>query len=49
MQGANFYRIIHSFIDQAGVYVESVFGGTFNDDPGGLLLKHTKKVSWLYN
>ncbi|GAB4821361.1 hypothetical protein N2152v2_008407 [Parachlorella kessleri] len=42
-KGANFYRIIHNFIDQAGIYVDSVFGGQFNDDPGGLKLRHTKK------
>ena len=44
LQGANFYRIIHNFIDQAGIYVDSVFGGQFSDDPGGLKLRHTKKV-----
>ena len=43
MQGAYFYRIIHGFIDQAGIDVESAFGGEFNDDRGGLELKHDRK------
>lgn len=42
-KGAFFYRIIHQFIDQAGVDVESVFGGHFKDDAGGLKLKHEHK------
>jgi peptidyl-prolyl isomerase D len=42
-KGASFYRIIHEFIDQSGVNVESVYGGQFKDDPGGLKLKHTHK------
>uniref|UniRef100_A0A7S0NSW6 Peptidyl-prolyl cis-trans isomerase n=2 Tax=Calcidiscus leptoporus TaxID=127549 RepID=A0A7S0NSW6_9EUKA len=38
-----FYRIIDKFIDQAGVQgVSSVWGGAFDDDPGGLALKHDK-------
>jgi hypothetical protein len=44
LKGAPFYRIIHGFIDQAGVEVDSVFGGQFKDDPGGLRLKHDHKV-----
>lgn len=42
-KGASFYRIIHDFIDQSGVNVESVYGGHFKDDAGGLKLKHTHK------
>ena len=42
-KGAPFYRIIHDFIDQSGVNVESVYGGQFKDDAGGLKLKHTHK------
>jgi len=42
-KGASFYRIVHDFIDQSGVYVESVYGGQFKDDAGGLKLKHTHK------
>jgi cyclophilin family peptidyl-prolyl cis-trans isomerase len=42
-KGASFYRIIDQFIDQAGANVESVFGGQFEDDPGGLALKHEHK------
>ena len=40
---APFYRIIDQFIDQSGVNVESVYGGMFNDDEGGLKLKHEHK------
>lgn len=36
--------IIDGFIDQAGAQTESVFGGQFKDDPGGLSLKHDRKV-----
>lgn len=42
-KGAPFYRIIDQFIDQSGVNVESVYGGMFNDDAGGLKLKHEHK------
>lgn len=42
-RGAQFYRIIHNFIDQAGVHVPSTFGGMFDDDAGGLKLKHIHK------
>ena len=30
----SFYRIIDRFIDQGGTDTDSVFGGTFKDDPG---------------
>lgn len=43
LQGAYFYRIIYGFIDQGGVDVDSVFGGEFKDDDGGLKLKHDRK------
>lgn len=43
-KGKPFYRIIDSFIDQSGAETESVFGGAFKDDPGGLRLKHDRKV-----
>lgn len=42
-KGASFYRIIDQFIDQTGVNVESIYGGQFQDDPGGLKLKHQHK------
>ncbi|KAI3424746.1 hypothetical protein D9Q98_008135 [Chlorella vulgaris] len=42
-KGRPFYRIIDQFIDQTGVETESVFGGQFKDDPGGLKLKHEHK------
>ena len=42
-EGARFYRVLDQFIDQAGAYVPSVLtGGAFDDDPGGLALKHTR-------
>lgn len=44
LKGKPFYRIIDGFIDQAGAETESVFGGQFKDDPGGLKLKHDRKV-----
>lgn len=31
------------FIDQTGADVESVYGGQFQDDPGGLALKHDRR------
>ena len=37
-----FYRIIDKFIDQTGTGTESVYGGKFKDDPGGLKLKHDR-------
>mmetsp|Transcript_44655 Transcript_44655/g.113025 ORF Transcript_44655/g.113025 Transcript_44655/m.113025 type:complete len:391 (-) Transcript_44655:100-1272(-) len=43
LKGAAFYRIIDQFIIQTGAGTDSVFGGTFKDDPGGLKLKHEKK------
>ncbi|KAL6773862.1 CYN52B [Auxenochlorella protothecoides x Auxenochlorella symbiontica] len=42
-KGASFYRIIDAFIDQSGINTESVFGGQFRDDAGGLALHHTRK------
>lgn len=42
-KGAPFYRIIDQFIDQSGVATESSYGGQFEDDPGGLELKHEHK------
>lgn len=44
-QGAYFYRIIDSFIDQTGVNTDSPLGGYFRDDPGGLAINHTHMVS----
>jgi len=42
-KGMRFYRIIDMFIDQAGVQgAQSIWGGSFDDDPGGLALKHDK-------
>ena len=41
--GAQFYRILDQFIDQAGAGTDSVFGGAFKDDPGGLELRHNRK------
>ena len=41
-KGNSFYRIIDNFIDQAGAHTESVFGGHFKDDAGGLALKHDR-------
>merc|ERR1712054_154456 len=49
-QGAKFHRIIPGFMCQGGDFElgdgrggESVYGGKFNDEPGGLALKHTKR------
>lgn len=44
LKGKAVYRIIHGFIDQAGAETDSVFGGQFKDDSGGLKLKHDRKV-----
>ena len=41
-RGASFYRIIPGFIDQSGSNTDSVYGGLFPDDPGGLALKHDR-------
>ncbi|QDZ18966.1 cyclophilin-type peptidyl-prolyl cis-trans isomerase [Chloropicon primus] len=41
-KGRSFYRIIDQFIDQTGAGTESIYGGKFKDDPGGLKLKHTR-------
>ena len=41
--GMSFYRILDQFIDQAGRHgASSVWGGAFDDDPGGLALKHDR-------
>lgn len=37
-----FYRVLDQFICQTGAGTESVFGGEFQDDEGGLILKHDK-------
>ena len=38
-----FYRIIDMFIDQAGSHASSsIWGTTFDDDPGGLALRHDR-------
>lgn len=44
-KGKAFYRILDRFIDQTGAGTDSVYGGMFKDDPGGLKLKHDRKVS----
>jgi hypothetical protein len=45
-KGVEVYRIVHNFIDQAGTWTDSVYGGTFADDEGGKnRLKHDKPVS----
>ena len=41
-KGKPFYRVIDQFICQTGVGTESVYGGQFKDDVGGLSLKHNK-------
>jgi peptidyl-prolyl isomerase D len=41
-KGASFYRIINNFIDQVGAGTDSIYGGHFKDDPGGLALKHNR-------
>ena len=43
-KGAPFYRIIDGFIDQAGINTPSALNlGQFDDDEGGLKLKHEHK------
>jgi peptidyl-prolyl isomerase D len=42
VQGVYFYRIIDHFINQAGVGTDSIYGGQFKDEPGGLALKHDR-------
>ena len=38
-----FYRIIDRFIDQSGQHgAASIWGGSFDDDPGGLALRHER-------
>ena len=41
-KGSYFYRVIDRFIDQTGAGTESIYGGHFKDDPGGLELRHTR-------
>jgi peptidyl-prolyl isomerase D len=42
-KGMRFYRIIDMFIDQGGSnFVNSIWGGAFDDDPGGLELRHDR-------
>ena len=41
-KGNQFYRIIDQFVCQTGTWTESVYGGSFKDDPGGLALKHDR-------
>jgi len=41
-EGKAFYRIIDQFIDQTGAGTDSVYGGQFKDDPGGLAIKHDR-------
>lgn len=41
-EGAVFYRILDQFIDQTGVNVPSIYGGAYDDDPGGLALTHAR-------
>lgn len=42
-KGREFYRVIDRFICQSGAPTESIYGGQFKDDPGGLLLRHDRK------
>ena len=39
-RGNTFYRIIEGFINQAASHTDSIYGGFFPDDPGGLALRH---------
>ena len=48
-QGAKFYRIVRNWINQGGVETDSVWGGRFADDAGGLALKHDRKVCLLWS
>ena len=42
-EGMKFYRIIDRFIDQSGQHgAASIWGGSFDDDPGGLALRHER-------
>mmetsp|Transcript_7776 Transcript_7776/g.22988 ORF Transcript_7776/g.22988 Transcript_7776/m.22988 type:complete len:398 (-) Transcript_7776:5156-6349(-) len=43
IKGKFFYRIIDRFIDQTGADTESIYGGQFRDDQGGLTLKHDRR------
>lgn len=42
--GSRFYRILDKFIDQTGASSTSIYGGPWDDDPGGLKLKHDRPV-----
>jgi peptidyl-prolyl isomerase D len=42
-KGSTFYRIVDHFICQSGAQVESIFGGSFRDDPKALSLKHDRR------
>lgn len=42
-KGKEFYRVIDQFICQTGAGTESIYGGAFKDDPGGLILRHDRK------
>lgn len=44
LQGAFWYRIAYRLLDQTGAPGGSIYNGTFRDDPGALMLKHTHKV-----
>lgn len=41
-KGNRFHRVVHDFAIQTGTPTESVYGGHFPDDPGGLALRHDK-------
>jgi cyclophilin family peptidyl-prolyl cis-trans isomerase len=41
-KGNRFYRVVHDFMIQTGTPTESVYGGHFPDDPGGLALPHNR-------
>lgn len=42
-KGGKFYRIVDRFVNQGGCDTMSIYGSTFNDDPGGLAIKHDRK------
>ena len=42
-KGGRFYRVVHNFVLQTGsAGTESVYGGHFWDDPGGLEVPHNR-------
>lgn len=43
LRGASFYRNAAGFLIQSGTYTESIYGGHFSDDPGGLALPHDRE------